>query len=442
MKGLLSRCIFAVAGTIALACSAAAQDNPALPANGGFDPTKITALNRTVLFGNIVQYCFKVVVGPGQFDVIRLYRIVKEPWPYWPERTKDAVLMLPGSPTYFEGLYVEPSLSQVPAKDRSIAVFLAKNDIEVWGMDYGWALVPAETTDFTFMKGWGQEKDIHHTLIALEVARWIRGGFLQRADPLYVAGLSYGAMIAYGAAVEDALQPKSQRNVKGIIPLDCGVKYGDASIRAFNCTNVAGAQSQLDAGIYNDATGLVLAQFGELALSDPTGASPLIPGLTNYQAALAAGAWGDGGSPLSWHFVGSYLDANGIPYDLRFTEARLWLDILKAVAPPYNPMQADYDGGAVDIDPVSCPNVKVPYYADHLHNITVPILYIGAAGGFGVSGYYTTTVTSSQDVTKFTVQLLPDAERMMDFGHADTVAARDAEDLVWKPILKWINDHR
>jgi hypothetical protein len=402
----------------------------------------IQKMDRTVLHGNIVHYRYEVKVGPGEFDAIRLHRIVKEPQPLWPERTKDAVLLLPGQPTYFEGLYVQPLISQVPDRDRSIAVYLAKNGIDVWGMDYGWALVPAGRTDFAFMKNWGIEKDVQHARMALEVARSMRGGVLQGADPFYVLGLSYGGMIAYGAAAEDALQPKSQRNVKGVIPIDIGVKYGDASIRTDWCAGVAWAQSQITAGIYNDDTGLVLTQFGELALSDPAGASPLIPGLTNYQAALASGAWGAGGDPRSWHFVGGYLDANGVPYDLRFTEPRLWLDMEKVVAPPHFPMQLNYDIPAMDIDPTSCPDVVVPYFADHLHNITVPILYVGAAGGIGVSGYYTTTVTASQDVTKFTVQLLSDAQRMMDFGHADTVAARDADKLVWKPILKWIMDHR
>ena len=105
---------------------------------------------------------------------------------------------------------------------------------------------------------------------------------------------------------------------------------------------------------------------------------------------------------------------------------------------PHLPAQIDYDSSAADIDPVLCPNVAVPYYADHLHNITAPMLYVGAAGGFGVSGYYTTTLVASQDVTKLTVQLLPDDERNVDFGHGDTVAAEQADNLVWKPILNWI----
>ena len=81
-----------------------------------------------------------------------------------------------------------------------------------------------------------------------------------------------------------------------------------------------------------------------------------------------------------------------------------------------------------------------------LHNqfrkIRVPILYVGGAGGFGRYGEYTASLTASQDVTSLIVQDLPDEERPMDYGHADLVAAGDAEWRVWEPILEWIFAHR
>jgi hypothetical protein len=134
-----------------------------------------------------------------------------------------------------------------------------------------------------------------------------------------------------------------------------------------------------------------------------------------------------------WHFVGGYLDTNGIPSDLRFTEARLWLDLLQAF-PPHLPVQTD-----VDVDALFCGNVNVPF-DDHLGRIAVPILYVGTGGGFGQTGYYTTTLTASKDVTKFTVSITGD--RATDFGHADLSLARDAEGLAWRPILNWLKTHR
>ena len=40
------------------------------------------------------------------------------------------------------------------------------------------------------------------------------------------------------------------------------------------------------------------------------------------------------------------------------------------------------------------------------------------------------------------VQILPDEQRALDFGHADLFLATDAQKLVWKPILDWLVAHR
>ena len=104
------------------------------------------------------------------------------------------------------------------------------------------------------------------------------------------------------------------------------------------------------------------------------------------------------------------------------------------VLPPHLPVQSD-----LDIDAVWCGAANVPF-DDHLREIAVPILYVGTGGGFGEYGYYTTTLTTSKDVTKFTVSITGD--RPTDFGHADLFLSRDAEGLAWKPILNWLKAHR
>jgi pimeloyl-ACP methyl ester carboxylesterase len=412
--------------TVALAfCSSALDDGALAAAKAGFPQAALWVVERTVLYGDIAHYRFDMPVGPGKYDVIRVHRVVRELQPNQPMRTADAVMFLPGEPTYFETLYIPPLISQVPARDRSIAIFLAKNDIDVWGMDYGWALVPEGTTDLRFMKEWRVMKDVEHVQSALSIARWTRGSFRQRVDPLYVIGLSYGGDLAYAVAAADAQQPSSRRIVKGIIPLEGLVKW-EESVRAWSCSVDANTQAMLDAGTYADDSGLFMKQLAELALSAPDGKPSLIdPNLTNYQAALLVGT--SALDPASWHFVGSYLDVNGIPTDLRFTEARLWLDLIRAM-PPYGPLGLGPDN---------------PWCGKlHLSEITVPILYVGGAGGIGKCGYYTTTLTGSKDVTKVLVQLLSDDQRMMDFGNGDLVFAKNAETLVWKPILDWIKAHR
>jgi hypothetical protein len=192
---------------------------------------------RQVLVDNIAYYQFVVSVGPGQHDKIRIHRVVKERAPYQPLNLPQAVMFFPGEPTYFATLYIEPLIDKGIARDRSIAIYLAEHNIDVWGMDYRWALVPEDTTNFTFMKNWGAERDVQDGEIALTIARMLRASFLQPAGPMFVSGLSYGAQIDYGIASDDLLLPAVQRNVKGIIPLDNAVIFKE--LQADDCTNAA-----------------------------------------------------------------------------------------------------------------------------------------------------------------------------------------------------------
>ena len=422
---------------LALALSASAQSSsgvfPGL--DKALPNVSIRHMDRTVLGEDVVHYRFDVVVGPGKFDVIRLHRIVREKNPYQPIHTVGGVLLLPGGPNYFEAIFMEPLISQVPAWDRSITVFLAKNKVDVWGMDYSWALVPAEQKNFKFMKSWGVERDSQHAEIALSLARAIRGATGQGSSRLELLGFSYGGIVTYAVAGEETQESRFQRNVKGMIILDVAMKLNEEAYRSYYCTMAASDQANLDAGVYSDDSGLFLKTLSDLALSAPDDPSEIIPGTTNYQAALMFGTSTGLLNGQFWHFVGGYLDENGIPSSLRYTEDRLWLDLLQNI-PPHLPMKSNFD-----TDALFCDNIPVPF-DDHLSQIAVPILFAGAAGGFGQTGYYSTTLTASTDITKFTVQLQPDDQRASDFGHADNVLARDAETLVWKPILDWIVAHR
>jgi hypothetical protein len=88
-----------------------------------------------------------------------------------------------------------------------------------------------------------------------------------------------------------------------------------------------------------------------------------------------------------------------------------------------------------------CGKTDTPF-TEHLDQIAIPILHLGAAGGFGKAGFYASTFTKSKDVQTVLVQRQPDDQRQEDFGHADTLLADDAETAVWKPILDWIVAHR
>jgi len=158
--------------------------------------------------------------------------------------------------------------------------------------------------------------------------------------------------------------------------------------------------------------------------------------MDNYHFALGVGGWPQNAS-IPWHFAGSYLDEYGNPTALRFTEERLWFDLLMTNEPPYSPVQVDLEIAAVDC---GVPNAG-PTYADHIGEVTVPLFYVGAAGGVGRFGEYATTLVASPDVTILIVQQLGDDDRAEDFGHADLMIGLDAESLVWRPILEWISAH-
>jgi len=392
--------------------------------------SEIMYSQRTVLHDDIVHYTFDVDLGPEEFDTIRLHRVVRERRPGKPIATIDGIFMLPGSPNYFEAVFVPPSMTDSIPQDHSIAVTLAKNNVDVWGMDYAWALVPRETSDFGFMQGWGLERDIDYAEQALALIRSIRVATGQGKPRLHLLGFSYGVPIAYAIAGNETQQPPGRRLVKGIISVDYDLKVGDDTQRLVSCDSAMKGQDWVDAGIFQNDSGTLLMLVGELAKYWPDDTSPFIPVFTNWETALFLGAFDD---PL-WHFVGGEFNEYGIPTGLSFTEPELLVDLFMSV-PPFVPRQA-----IIDLNTARCDEVDVPF-DDQLGEISVPILAVGAAGGASPQPY-THSLTASQDVRQFTIQFLPDELHSLDFGHADLLTANDAEELVWQPILDWILDHQ
>ncbi len=429
------RWIFTLLCTVALACTASAQDNASVTGDANvLANASIQHVERTVLGEDVVHYRFDVTVGPGKFERIRLHRIVREKYPWQPIHTVTGVLLLPGNPNSFEGIFMEPLISPVPAWDQSITAFLAKNNIDVWGIDYRWSLVPAKTKNFKFMKQWGLQTDIDDAKIALALARLVRGSTGQGFGKMHLLGFSWGVFVTYAIGNQETQLPHSLRNVKGLIPVDYGMVFSaDDPFRAEACGYIEQDQALYDAGVYNyDNT--FLKQVGDLARSAPDDPSPFAEGFTNYQFALLVG--GSPAHPDDWHFVGVTYDEAGIPTGLEYTDPWVWIDLLRTV-PPYAPVLS-----GLDADKVGCYDVVAPF-DDHLGEIVLPVLYVGARGGSGEHGYYTLDLlTASSDINKFTVQLHPDNERALDFGHADLFTATNAETLVWQPILDWLVAHR
>lgn len=341
--------------------------------------------SREVVCGDIVHYEWLLQVGPGQYDQIKVHRVVKELIPQRPIRTANAIFLQHGDAVGFVKFMYGQAAPSVP-DDHAVAVYLAQNDVDVWGIDQNWVLVPEETTDFGFMQDWGMDNQMSNLRIALAIARHSRS---------YTA--SSGAWLGFSYLNAEAAVPEKHRNVNGFVSVDAYFKTGpDNEIgRQVNCDDVVYLLEERANGVYEWWVGF--KEVGEYALNDPDGDSPLFEGFTNRQVGLYFGCAGWRDYPLNewWHYWGAYFDGDEdeVPYD------------------------------------------------DNLALIDVPILNLGGAGGLAPSADHTLDMLGSTDIQHVIVQLLPDEQKYEDFGHIDIFTAADAVGLVWQPLLDWIVSH-
>lgn len=391
---------------------------------------------RRVLTGDIAEYSFRLPVGRGQHDFIGLHRVVKEKAPWKPVRTSRAVMMAHGDIWGFRAAFLTDP-------ERNLPVFLAQNGVDVWGIDFGWTLVPATTTDFSFLKDWGIERDARNLGVALVVARSLRFAGGDDLSKLLLLGWSRGGQIGYAYLDRESQLPSVFQQVRGFIPVDIYLKTDVEELREAACTRYLGSLPSWQGGTYESRNGTLIATIWQLATTSPNGASPILPGFTNRQAALAVGSMTflffppDLAPVPLYHFTGGTFDAQNLPNGLLYTPEALLLALEKGSS-PFQPARELLDGDAAICDDDSI--VEIPF-DDHLDDIEVPVFYVGAAGGFGTTGIYTTTLLGSSDVTSLVVDLQPPANQLADFGHADIFLATNAQTLVWQPILSWIQGH-
>jgi hypothetical protein len=100
----------------------------------------------------------------------------------------------------------------------------------------------------------------------------------------------------------------------------------------------------------------------------------------------------------------------------------------------YNPLQI-FD----DLFLYGCDEEDVSF-DDHLFEISVPILYLGAGGGTVTTGNYTSSLTASADLTTYLVSI-PGKDPASAYGHADLWFAYDADEIVQNVLRQWLVDH-
>ena len=395
-------------------------------------------LERRVLSGDVVEYTFELRLGPGPYDVLGVHRVVRESAPFQPVRTADGVLLLHGDIWGYRAAFLADPVHNLP-------VHLARNGVDVWGIDQRWIRVPASQTDFAFMQGWGLAHDVRDLYHALGMARGVRLHTGHGLDRLHLLGWSRGGMIGYAYLNAETQVDESLRNVAGFIPVDIYLKTDDPGLREAACRRSVQRQAQRDSGTWQDSTGRLVQTISLLSETDPLGLSPVFPGLTNHQAALLVGEatflllTPNEPAPF-YHFTAgrfAALPSSGglpVPNGLRYSPEPAWRSML-AGASAYQPTLQ-----LAEAELLMCDEQDVPF-DDHLAQVGNPVLYVGGGGGFGEYGLYTTTLLGSADVSHLVVDLMPPDQRLYDYGHADLFLGTDAPALVWQPILDWLRAH-
>ncbi|UQA63543.1 hypothetical protein E8A73_005155 [Polyangium aurulentum] len=342
-------------------------------------------------------------------------------------------MLMHGDFATFTTNFLPSRISAAAKPERDLAVYLAQRGLDVWGVDRRWTTAPAQGTDFSDFAGMGVAQAVSDTGLALTFARTTRGS----KDRLFLGGFSSGAQLTYLYAGEESQKPLAERLVKGIVPIDIYGKISpaDEALRLYACANAADEYDWVAQG-YVDSDNSTFAQpLGALAASAPLGASPIFSGYTNREAMLGfvAATFLLYEPKPQYHLVAGVYK-NGFPSTLRYSSEALVSDWL-AHSPPHESMVE-----TADRDAMWCGTGALPL-ADHLADISVPLYYLGAAGGFGDHGLYTTTLVASKDVTTHVVRRLPVASEIEDFGHADLLYAEDAPALAWAPLAKWLLAH-
>lgn len=388
-----------------------------------------TVDRRVISSNDIAEYTYTVRLGDGPFDEIGLHRVTRETAPNVPAKSRTAIFLAAGDIWNFRAAFL--------TGNHPLPVFLAENGVDVWGIDYRWTRVPAATADTSFMRTWGIEHDAADLAFAIEVSRHLRAMTGSGFDPLFLLGWSRGGQIGYALLSDETQRPPGQRNVRGFIPVDIYLKTDVAAFKASACARQQGTEAAIAAGQHANPIGGLAALIGTLALNDPSGASPIVPGLTNRETGLLLGqatfALQGGLEPAPfYHFTGGVFGPQGQPAGLLYAN-ELDLFHFSAAAATYQPNRE-----LADADAATCGDTDVAF-DDHLGAITVPVFYIGAGGGFGHYGIYTTTLLGSTDVSSLVVNKVPEPQRILDYGHADLFLAHDAQTEVWEPLLAWIN---
>lgn len=424
-----------LAAATAAACASARQLPGVAPA-----ACRTLGIERRQVSGDVYEYTFTLQVGEGERDVIKVHRVVREDGAGQPLQAEHGVLLVHGDIWGFDAAFLGNTISAHAPAGQSIGLYLASRDVDVWGVDLRWTQVPAATTDFAFMKDWNIGTHVGDIAAALSLARGVRGATGSGTGQLALLGWSRGGILAYAYANAETRLPENLRQVKALVPVDIAYKFAPEheAQRAAACRRYATARQQRDLGLYQSSQGAGVGVIGALAATDPGGIStiPGFVGLTNGQAALLLASrthllFAPDPPVPSYHFNAGDFNLLGLPTGLQYTPEAYLYDFL-AAARPYQSFTE-----VVESEALMCDEIDLPY-DDYLGEIKIPVLYVGAAGGFGEYGLGTLERLGGAEVSSLLVRLHANDAREADFGHADLFLAENARDTVWKPLRRWL----
>jgi hypothetical protein len=424
-----------LAVTAALACAMMLAVGPSVAAPAP-DGQHSTARVTRHIVGDVYESIYTLRTGRGEHDRIQLHRIVRETNGR-PVPARTAVMLLHGDAWGFDAAFMRGSSSP-----DSLPAYLASKGVDVWGVDLAWTLVPDDTDDLNFMADWGLQHDIDDVSRAIAFARGVRAATGSGGGPVTLGAWSRGGWIGYALLNQETQKPPGRRQVRSFISMDNFFKTDDAHARAAHCDLAAESDDSLAAQDYAlDFRGT--EDIGYLAETDPHGPSPYWgPPYTNLGATLsfAAAGFQGGTHPFTpwYHFAAGVFpdgDTTRDPVGLRFTDVHAWDDFLMGIG-NFEPVRLQ-----AEAQHITCDDGSTPRFDRHLQDIKVPILYVGAAGGFGTYGTYSMDLTGSRDKQAIIVRTRPHGQEKTDFGHVDLFYAKHAKHFAWKRMLHWLHDH-
>lgn len=423
------------AGEVMMACGWPFDPETELPASLALLLDKnqrciVQDFQREVIVGDVAHYRLILAVGPGEHDVIGLHRVVRERRPHVPIKARESLFCVHGMGKDFVGNFMPGRKSPLLPDEVGFAVFMAQNDIDVWGIDNSYTLVPGGLVDHGFAAGWGMDKSIDDIAAGIGVARLVRLFTGNGWRKMTLLGYSQGLQMGYALLNREAQRPRGLRSVGAYIPVDWGLAFDDPGQQMEECEYLAGYVDLFNEGVYgfdDDPDGF-LYSVGYLAQTEPDAPSPFYEGFTNLEVFLffTAIASTEGGA-VWW---AGLFDDEGWPVDLAYTTRLMATEFWIRWAPMHPPVRL-----WVDFHSLVCEN---SIWETHLGSIDLPVFSLEAAGGGGPIQAGTLARLVNADVTRLVVQLLGPDDRWRDFAHIDLFSAENAAEVAWQPTLDWL----